>query len=454
VTSYSNHGFGLVGLIVEEVSGLSFRAYQDTHVLGPLGMTRSTFRIPPAGDLATGYRWTGSRFEPTPLLYRNVPPAGALSTTASDMGRFMMAHLGDGAYGGGRILDAATVRNMHMQQFANHPTLPGMAYGFIEQIDNGRRILQHGGDIPGYSSLLFLIPEKGTGFFMAANVLSNSLRRNLVRQFMDRFYPASRPLPVLEPGDDAAARAHRHAGTYRWNRYARKSVEKLAGTFSNELHVRSDDGFLVTQDGKRWLETSPLLYRRIDGEERMAFRMGDDGAITHLFRSIDLGGVVPGVYERLSWYQTGTFLNEFYLSWVPFLLFTWILWPIAAAVGSLRRIIHKRPSPSRFTGSITAKIVAALVSIAMLWFTLGFIQPLAQAAMRGGGEWIYGIPRDSASLLWLPYLHIALSVVLVGFAIKAWCAPYWRLPGRIHYTIITLAAVAWLVFLVQYNMFA
>jgi hypothetical protein len=94
------------------------------------------------------------------------------------------------------------------------------------------------------------------------------------------------------------------------------------------------------------------------------------------------------------------------------------------------------------------------VPIARLWFTLGFIQPLVQAAMQGGGEWIYGIPRDRASLLLLPYLHIALLSALAGFTIMAWRARYWRLPGRIRYTIITLSAGAWLVFLVQYNMFS
>jgi CubicO group peptidase (beta-lactamase class C family) len=59
VTAYSNYGSMLGGYLVERVSGEPFVDYVDRHVLGPLGMARSSFRrpVPEAlrPDLATSY---------------------------------------------------------------------------------------------------------------------------------------------------------------------------------------------------------------------------------------------------------------------------------------------------------------------------------------------------------------------------------------------------------------
>src|SRR5262249_29080483 len=57
--AYSNYGSMLAGYIVERVSGERFVDYIDHHILGPLGMTHSSFRrpIPPnlERDLAASY---------------------------------------------------------------------------------------------------------------------------------------------------------------------------------------------------------------------------------------------------------------------------------------------------------------------------------------------------------------------------------------------------------------
>lgn len=452
VVSYSNHGFGLAGLVVEQRSGLPFATSIRQRIFEPLGMRHSTFQLPLpdtlAGALARGYRWDGTAFVPVPLLYRNVPPAGALSTTAADMAKFMRAHLHSGV----GLLQPETHALMQAQQFTHHPRLPGMAYGFIEQYKHGHRILQHGGDNPGYCSLLFMLPEERVGFFMVANVPSNTLRQRLVAAFMDRFYPAA-PLVPLSPPSEARAQGARFAGAYRLNRYARRSLEKLAAVFTNEVTVGTDTaGYLVTQDGHRWVEVEPLLFRRADSEDLLAFRENNRGTITHLFRSIDLGGVVPGAYEKLSWYQTHTFVNEFYLSWIPFLLITWIVWPVGALIGFVWRWWKKRPAPVRTPGMHAARGIAILFGIGTFWFAFGFVQPFLQAVQQGGGDWLFGIPASKTGLLALPLAQMVLFAGMLGFTVQAWRRPYWSLSGRLHYTVFTLAAAAWMVFLVQHNL--
>ena len=106
-SSYSNHGVGLEGFIVEQVSGIPFNDYVTRNIYQPLGMTHSTFVVidplPPA--LAQGYEFDGLDYKPALYLYNNIIPAGGVLSTGDDIARFMIAHLQNGIYGDTRILE-------------------------------------------------------------------------------------------------------------------------------------------------------------------------------------------------------------------------------------------------------------------------------------------------------------------------------------------------------------
>ena len=106
--SYSNYNYALAGLVIEARSGVTFERYLDERVFGPLKMTASTAHQPPqarlAASLSRGYRWTGDRHQPLEYRYTYASPSGAIATTAADMGRFMLALLGDGSVEGTRVL--------------------------------------------------------------------------------------------------------------------------------------------------------------------------------------------------------------------------------------------------------------------------------------------------------------------------------------------------------------
>jgi CubicO group peptidase (beta-lactamase class C family) len=76
-----------------------------------------------------------------PFEYFDDAPAGTVSTTSTDMAAFMISHLQNGRYGGARILNEDSAREMHETQFKHHPGLDGMAYGFSEQNLNGKRTI-------------------------------------------------------------------------------------------------------------------------------------------------------------------------------------------------------------------------------------------------------------------------------------------------------------------------
>ena len=117
----------------------------------PLGMSATTARQPPEDGASRrsrpGYSWDGAQYHALPFRYTQTGPAGAVSTTAADMSRFMLAVLGDGSLDGVRVLSPASRAALLRPQFRDHPSLPGVTYGFHEWRTHGRVLLHHDGTL-------------------------------------------------------------------------------------------------------------------------------------------------------------------------------------------------------------------------------------------------------------------------------------------------------------------
>jgi CubicO group peptidase (beta-lactamase class C family) len=449
--SYSNHGYTLAGYLVEEISGMPFDQYIEENVLRPLDMNHSSFRQPLrpelASDLAVGYVYT-TDYQVMPVEYLNIAPAGSLHATATDMAHFMIAHLQNGRYEDTRILEAETAQEMHQQQFTHHPQLAGWTYGFHEHIENGQRAIAHGGDVTGFSSLLFLLPEQNLGFFVSFNASVSVLfglgdpREELVSRFLDRYYPVPEEPASHQPSADV----QRLTGNYRMNRYARTTLEKgLPPIPMLQWRVSAnDDGTLTLKhplnilESSLWVEAGPLLFQEVDSDGYVAFREDKKGRITHMFMSF----MVPMAFEKVSWYET----DAFQLSLIGFFVLAFLsvlAWP----VGSLIRHLRKRPAqPSR--RALWARYLAGLVSALNLVFVVGLVVRLGQV-LSGV---FYRTPTYFVALLVIPLLTAILTVGLVVFTVLAWRDDYWSVLGRLHYSLIVVAALVFIWFVNYWNL--
>ena len=144
---------------------------------------------PLAADLALSYSYDGAGYRVIPPEYLDDPPARAMTTTADDVARFMLAHLDEGRYGSGRILEPTTLQEMHRQQFSHDPRLPGTAFAFQEWPTNGQRVLGHHGTGTERHSALVLLPEQRVGFFIAYTRAGYGLFSDVFERFMDSYYP-------------------------------------------------------------------------------------------------------------------------------------------------------------------------------------------------------------------------------------------------------------------------
>ena len=150
-SSYSNYATALAGLMVANVSRLSFNDYIQKNILDVLGMKNSTFYQPLPTSLedqmADGYQLENGSYVAKPFeLIASFGPAGGLSSSGIDMAKFGNAILNLGEYNGARILGEDTMRQMLSRSFSHDDRMMGMALGFYETDENGVLIVGHGGD--------------------------------------------------------------------------------------------------------------------------------------------------------------------------------------------------------------------------------------------------------------------------------------------------------------------
>ncbi|SDD00029.1 CubicO group peptidase, beta-lactamase class C family [Paenibacillus sp. CF095] len=241
---YDNFSFLLLGMIVENVSGEPFESYMQQHIFKPLGMGNSSFMLDKKfqKQLATGYDAAHNPLDlytisPTPM------PQGGMLSTAEDIGKFMIAFLNDGVKDNKRIFKESTVKSMEQYRSSIHPLLPNTTYGFeaafqLPGAGSNPSIITKGGDLTGFSSYLFLIPEQNTGVFLTYNQ-NGALRNLFYPAFIQSFFPQyAEPVQFKEYTPQSAAGLQRFTGLYADLRISTiVSSLKNAGTEPGQLSI-------------------------------------------------------------------------------------------------------------------------------------------------------------------------------------------------------------------------
>ncbi len=418
--SYSNYATTLAGYIVQRVSGQSFDAYIEQHIFAPLGMQHSSFRQPLPDTLkplmSKGYK-AGSD-EPQGFEIVNPAPAGSLSASGADMGRFMIAQLQDGAFGTNRILQRKTAEQMHGTALTILPPLNRMLLGFYEENVNGRRVIAHAGDTQWFHSDLDLFIDDGVGLFVSFNSagkegVAGKLRTALFQRFADRYLPGPRPEGSV---DAATAKQHAQqmAGVYEVSRRADDTFISLLNLISQTKIVADGKGSitvpgLTTLGGQptQWVEIAPYVWRDVNGSDRLAGQVVDGKVVRFSFEPVS-----PFmVFDRVPWWKSSAWLIPALVVALLALLLTVLAWPIAAMARrhyKLGYTLSGRDARAHRIIRITALLVlatmiAAAVTIAVMMSSLGTLAPR--------NDWIVHVLR-----------LLALVVFPIGAAVSLWNA--------------------------------
>ncbi len=276
LTSYSSFGMALAGLLVEDVSGMPFERYLACNVWAPLGMKRTYITLPAEllPDAAGAYEAGESGgLVKIPWERYHTPPASSINSTAADMGRFMISMLA----GGKGILGARAAGEMMSQRATLHPRMPGMSYGWQMSATNGQRIVEHGGDIGGFSSLLTLLPDHDTGIYLVNHREGIDLREPVRSAILDRYFPDPSPPAIPQPSAALVPQAKKVAGKYRATTWCHTCPFDPDRVQDFEV-VAHDDGSITVWD-RRWIAVEPLLFAGADGRGRIGFHLEEKGEV-------------------------------------------------------------------------------------------------------------------------------------------------------------------------------
>jgi CubicO group peptidase (beta-lactamase class C family) len=184
--SYSNEAFGLLGAVIERVTGRTYESVLDEEILRPAEMRSTTFdhgimlrapevtvlyspnrRRPQRGLVGSEIWWEQSCMR----------AAGALRSNVEDLTRYVELFVRGGRVGRERIVAAASLDRMLRPSFE---VQPGQFYGYGVMVQpdwHGTVVVQHSGGLPGVSSNFAALPRKG----IAGVVLANREQANATR---------------------------------------------------------------------------------------------------------------------------------------------------------------------------------------------------------------------------------------------------------------------------------
>jgi len=180
---YNNIMVLAAGTATATVAGSDWHKMLRKKIFKPLGMkSSSSISGKTKGTLYHGYSWNEDlgKHDDQPILAIDVAgPAGSIVSNANDMGRWLTFLLDRGEIDGKRLVERASLEETWE---SNITIAKGVDYGmgWILREWEGRRVLEHGGNIHGFAAQVGLIPEERLGFALMTNLTATPLQQESI----------------------------------------------------------------------------------------------------------------------------------------------------------------------------------------------------------------------------------------------------------------------------------
>lgn len=205
---YNNQNYLIAGAVLEQATGQSWEQYVQQNIFRPLGMSRAQFSYTAAakaGNVATPYGFTAKGIAPianydqigSDTFFKTIGPAGGILASLNDMSKYTLFQLNSRT----TQLPKPLFDEMHKQQVtvghAYDPILNsflddvrGYGLGWYKGEYRGMRGFGHGGNIQGFTSMVFVLPQQRLGMVLltnlnGANDFLDTTRLMLLEQLFD-----------------------------------------------------------------------------------------------------------------------------------------------------------------------------------------------------------------------------------------------------------------------------
>ncbi len=223
--SYTNTGYRLIQAALA-ARGVEYGPALTERLLAPLGLgiVLPEDETDPVPRLATGY-WAGPRGWQRGRYGMHFSASGGLAASAMDMARWGMALLSGTGPAAGLLARLGAPRGLTSGVVSDY------ALGLAWENVGGRRMIGHGGSLPGYKNHLLLDPAGECGVIVLSN-REETVAHGLAGEVMRALSGAEAPVPA--------------AG--KWN---------------------APDGYYVSPDGPFWLQLDNGIATWLGGADTL-----------------------------------------------------------------------------------------------------------------------------------------------------------------------------------------
>jgi CubicO group peptidase (beta-lactamase class C family) len=237
--SYSNLGYAVIGYVIAHVSKRSFADFLRDEVFPPLGMSHTTVGIEPNLKNYYAVRY-GVKDEPLPFYVTDTPGSSAVFASAHDLALFAMFHLKSGVPDQKPILTNQSIDEMQ-QPTSQESESAGYGIGWSVVKAGTDKHVQHGGEMPGVLTSLYMIPSKRIAIVLlsnSANAKINAIGKEVLTVLAPEIFQSQSGSPLASSPKTVKA-FDRASGVWRGNVYTYRGKVRLILTFLPSGEVRA-----------------------------------------------------------------------------------------------------------------------------------------------------------------------------------------------------------------------
>jgi CubicO group peptidase (beta-lactamase class C family) len=426
VTGYDNQGYGLIGLLLRDITGRPLAELYRERLFNPAGMATAVQGRPADGDARLAgchvVRGPGA-VTPCPYwLYREgLRGAGGVAASGEDMGRYMRLLLNDGTIDGRQVLSTRAFSALtDFDAYRFRAGLPGMARSFT-QLEEFRGLeYAHGGSMPGFSSIMKIYRDADLGVFVCvlggepgaydydltgsisalrdldvapASKPAMLVLRTLAERFADEFIPAvwprsstgTRATASTAPEDIEGFLGHYLATENKTRSFALRVASWLGGIDV----IRVDGEHIGVVGFGAYRRVGPYLYEDAKGR-RLAFADLPVGRFAAI-------GLSPSVFRK-----TNALASPVWT--LPLMLAATLV--VFSALAQLRR---RAPLPLRRLAAFTVVGYLLVLAGLLLEWQYGVRLTVVDGAIILPALWRLGLHVGAILLLWSAATFMVIS---------------------------------------------
>ncbi len=169
---YQNLMYITAAEIIKAVTDTSWGDFIQAHILNKIGMTHTNTRYEQfykTDDRSRGHYLKNGQIKIyAEIQGDNAQGALGINSCINDMTHWIRLQLNKGKYNGVQVFSTDRSNDMWANQFAFGNSNYGL--GWFINYYKGKKILDHGGGMPGYISNVTLVPEEKLGFVIFSNL--------------------------------------------------------------------------------------------------------------------------------------------------------------------------------------------------------------------------------------------------------------------------------------------